>query len=123
ASVMFGGLAFAIWSLLHHIPGGWEGAMSKLTGAKDFIFFDHGLDAGKSAVENLRAVLESEYTIWAALFGATFLTLATHGTDQDMVQRMLTAKNYTRSRVAVILSGLTDLPLVLAFLLIGILLW
>jgi len=123
ASVMFGGLAFAIWSLLHHIPGGWEGAMSKLTGAKDLIFLDHGLDAGKSAVENLRSVLESEYTIWAALFGATFLTLATHGTDQDMVQRMLTAKNYTRSRIAVILSGLTDLPLVLAFLLIGILLW
>src|SRR5262249_42251958 len=65
----------------------------------------------------------TEYTIWAALFGATFITMATHGTDQDMVQRMLTAKNAAKSRLALILSGLADLPIVLGFLTIGILLW
>src|SRR6185503_17859544 len=50
-------------------------------------------------------------------------TMATHGTDQDMVQRMLTAKDHVRSRLALILSGLADLPIVLCFLFIGILLW
>ena len=49
--------------------------------------------------------------------------MATHGTDQDMVQRMLTARDHHRSRASLILSGLADLPLVLCFLLVGILLW
>ena len=71
----------------------------------------------------MRSILESEYTIWAALIGSTFTTLATHGTDQDMVQRMLTAKDHHRSRLSLILSGLADLPLVMAFLFVGMLLW
>jgi len=49
--------------------------------------------------------------------------MATHGTDQDMVQRMLTAKNYVRSRISLVLSGLVDLPLSICFLVVGILLW
>ncbi|HJT82152.1 MAG TPA: sodium:solute symporter [Chthoniobacterales bacterium] len=64
-----------------------------------------------------------EYTIFAGLFGATFITMATHGTDQDMVQRMLTAPDVRRSRRSLILSGLADIPIVLTFLSIGILLW
>jgi len=51
-----------------------------------------------------------------------FVTLATHGTDQDMVQRMLTAKNKRQSAVATILSGLADIPVTFAVLTIGILL-
>ncbi len=70
-----------------------------------------------------RNVLETEYTVWAAFFASTFTTMATHGTDQDMVQRMLTAKNYVRSRLSLVLSGLVDLPLTLCFLTVGILLW
>jgi Na+/proline symporter len=49
--------------------------------------------------------------------------MATHGTDQDMVQRMLTARNHHKSRLSLILSGLADVPLVLCFLLVGMLLW
>jgi SSS family transporter len=123
ATVMFGSLAFAIWSLLHAIPDGWQGAMALLDAPKDLIFFDSGTEPHASFWENVRKVLGTEYTIWAALFGATFITMATHGTDQDMVQRMLTAKNAAKSRLALILSGLADLPIVLGFLTIGILLW
>jgi Na+/proline symporter len=71
----------------------------------------------------LRAVFETEYTVWTAFFAATFVTMATHGTDQDMVQRMLTAKNPAKSRLALVASGLADLPIVFAFLSIGILLY
>jgi Na+/proline symporter len=67
-------------------------------------------------------VLESEFTVWTALFGSLFVTLATHGTDQDMVQRMLTAKNKRQSGLATILSGLADIPVTYAVLTIGILL-
>ena len=123
ASVMFGSLGFALWSLLHAIPGGWQGAMAVLHGPKDLIFLDAGTTPDASFLGNVRAVLESDYTIWAAIFGSTFITMATHGTDQDMVQRMLTARNAAKSRLALILSGLADLPIVFCFLTIGILLW
>ena len=123
AAVMFGSLGFALWSLLHAIPGGWQGAQQALHGPHDLAFLDTGTQPGASFLGNLRGVLESEYTIWAALLGSTFLTMATHGTDQDMVQRMLTAKDHVKSRLALVLSGLADLPLVFCFLTIGVLLW
>jgi SSS family solute:Na+ symporter len=123
ASIMFGALGFAIYTLLHHIPGGWSGALKTLTAPGDLSVFSSGISADKGLWENIHGILESEYTIWAAIFGATFLTMATHGTDQDMVQRMLTAPDIRRSRRALILSGLADLPIVLCFLLVGVLLW
>ncbi|HWL53940.1 MAG TPA: sodium:solute symporter [Chthoniobacteraceae bacterium] len=123
ATVMFGALGFAIWLLLTQIPGGLNGALAILQGPKDLAFFDSGIQPGVSFLGNVRGILESDYTIWSALLGATFLTMATHGTDQDMVQRMLTAKNYTKSRLALIGSGLADIPLVLCFLAVGVLLW
>ncbi|MES2995584.1 MAG: sodium:solute symporter [Verrucomicrobiota bacterium] len=71
----------------------------------------------------VKSILTQEYTIWAALLGSIFTTLATHGTDQDMVQRMLTSKDAKRGQRAVIVSGLVDLPVVVGFLAIGILIW
>ena len=123
ASLMFGSLGFAIWKILETIPNGWQGVTAALTGPKDFSVFDFGITPGAGFAANFRSILESEYTIWAALIGSTFTTMATHGTDQDMVQRMLTARDHHRSRASLILSGLADLPLVLCFLLVGILLW
>jgi SSS family solute:Na+ symporter len=123
ATIMFGALGLALFILLDKIPGGWAGAQQVLTSPKDLSFFDSGHVPGAGFWGNVRGILETEYTLWAALLGSTFLTMATHGTDQDMVQRMLTAKDHVRSRVALILSGLADLPIVLCFLLVGILLW
>ena len=50
--------------------------------------FDWGT-TGRGFVEDVRNILGSEYTLWSAVLGATFITMATMGTDQDMVQRML----------------------------------
>ena len=123
ASLMFGSLGFAIWSLLKAIPNGWDGMRSVLSGPKDFSIIDLGIVKGMGFWENIKSILESEYTLWAALIGSTFTTMATHGTDQDMVQRMLTARDHHKSRLSLVLSGLADLPLVLCFLLVGMLLW
>jgi Na+/proline symporter len=86
-------------------------------------FWNTGVIPGAGFWPNVRNVLENEYTIWAAFIASTFTTMATHGTDQDMVQRMLTAKDYVRSRLSLVLSGLADLPLTFCFLTVGILLW
>ncbi len=120
ASIMFGAIGFAIFVLFRGVPGGWGEVMSHV---KAPAFFDSGVSDTKTIAGNIKGVLEIEYTIWAALLGSVFTTMATHGTDQDMVQRMLTAPDIKRSRRALMLSGLLDIPVVLCFLLIGLLLW
>ncbi len=72
---------------------------------------------------NVKKVLETEYTVFSAFIASVFVTMATHGTDQDMVQRMLTAPDIRRSRRSLILSGLADIPVALSFTFIGVLLW
>ena len=72
---------------------------------------------------HVKSVLASEYTIFSAFLASVFVTMATHGTDQDMVQRMLTAPDIRRSRRSLILSGLADIPVALSFTFIGVLLW
>jgi solute:Na+ symporter, SSS family len=122
ATLMFSALGYAMWSLLQAIPGGWSGALTYLQGSGDLHFWNTGLTEGP-VWHQVRSILEEPYTIWSALIGSTFITMATHGTDQDMVQRMLTAKDYHRSRLAVICSGLIDIPVVMLVLTVGILLY
>jgi Na+/proline symporter len=122
-AVLFGALGFAVWYLLGHIPGGWEGAKLHLQAPNDLRLWQwEGNVPAATPAGKIKSVLETEFTVWAALFGSLFVTLATHGTDQDMVQRMLTAKNQRQSAVATILSGLADIPVTFAVLTIGILL-
>ena len=54
-----------------------------------------------------------------ALIGAFFLTLATHSTDHDMVQRLLTTRNALGGGRALLGSALLNFPITLLFLLIG----
>lgn len=121
--VLICALSFSLIYLIGHIPGGWGGAVATLTGPKDLAMWDLGLKEGAGFWGNIKHVLEQEYTVWAAFLGSTFVTLATHGTDQDMVQRMLTAKNKRQSAVATILSGIADVPITMVVLGIGILLY
>jgi SSS family transporter len=122
ACLMMGAILFAIFAILNDIPGGLAEVSRRLEG-QDVSMFQTGWDASKPFGEALRLLIENPYTIFAALIGSTFLTMATHGTDQDMVQRMLTAENTAKSRFSLILSGFADIPIVLAFLSVGILLW
>jgi SSS family solute:Na+ symporter len=119
--VMFSGALGAIGVLIWNIPGGFSAVMD-FYNHTSMPVFTSGIKLGAPFKENLGLVLSSDYTIWAAFLGSTFSTLATHGTDQDMVQRMLTAPDYKKSRLSLITSGLADFPIVFVFLTIGILL-
>ncbi|HSH38874.1 MAG TPA: sodium:solute symporter [Chthoniobacterales bacterium] len=123
AVLMMGSIGFAVWLLIGNIPGGLATVEQRLGGWGNVTVFQTGWDATKPFGEALRGMLEQPYTLAAAFIGSTFLTMATHGTDQDMVQRMLTATDYRKSRMSLILSGLADIPIVMAFLSVGILLW
>src|SRR5216110_303849 len=123
ASIMIGSALIALGLLYSAIPGGWHEIVARHGGFGVSDFLSTGLDPAKTGWEKWKGMFEIEYTIFAGLIGSTFITMATHGTDQDMVQRMLTAPDVRRSRRSVILSGLADIPIAFTFISIGLLLW
>ncbi len=122
AVLMFSSVLFAIALLLRSIPGGMETVKTNLGGFSNVKLFQTGWNSALPFGAAFKAMLEEPYTIFAAFIGSTLLTMATHGTDQDMVQRMLTAPNPRKSQLSLILSGVMDLPIAAAFLTVGILL-
>ncbi|MEI6278332.1 MAG: sodium:solute symporter [Verrucomicrobiae bacterium] len=122
ACLMIGAILFSIIAVFHDIPGGMRTVHEQLAG-QNLSMFQTGWDSAKPFGAALRGLLETEYTIFAAIIGITFFTMATHGTDQDMVQRMLTAESTAKSRLSLIVSGFADIPIVLSFLTVGVLLW
>ncbi|PYK12622.1 MAG: sodium:proline symporter [Verrucomicrobia bacterium] len=123
ASIMMGSALVALALLYFAIPGGWHKIVELHGGFHLSDVITTGFDPAKSGWTKIKGMFEIEYTIFAGLIGSTFITMATHGTDQDMVQRMLTAVDIRRSRRSLILSGLADIPIALTFLSIGLLLW
>jgi solute:Na+ symporter, SSS family len=120
ACLMVSSVGIAIWLIISHIPGGAATISHELGGIPPF--FQIGFDPTNGWGKALKNLLEEPYTIASALIASTFLTMSTHGTDQDMVQRMLTATDFRKSQLSLILSGLADLPIATGFLLVGILL-
>jgi len=121
AVLMLGSVGFVLWFLLHHL-GGPAAAGYALGGWNNLHWIQIGWNTSLPFGQALSGMLSEPYTIFAAVIGSTFLTMATHGTDQDMVQRLLTAPDPGKSKFSLILSGLTDIPIALAFLAVGILL-
>jgi Na+/proline symporter len=118
------GSALAALALLYFaIPGGWHEIVQRRGDFHASDLFATGLDPARHGWDKWKVMFQTEYTIFAGLIGAVFITMGTHGTDQDMVQRMLTAKDVRRSRRSLILSGLADIPIAFTFLSIGLLLW
>ncbi len=122
ATLMLGSVAFVLWFLIDHLGG--LAAVGQAVGGWDHLqWIQVGWDSSLPFGKALSGMLSDPYTIFAAVIGSTFFTMATHGTDQDMVQRLLTAPDPRRSKLSLILSGFADIPIALAFLAVGILLW
>ena len=105
--IYVGGTIVAIATLGQHVPGGWTEIHRVASIAGKFHLFNFALN------------LTQSYTFWAGVIGGTFLTMASHGTDQLMVQRMLAAKNLSESRLALLSSGVVIFMQFTLFLLIG----
>src|SRR3989440_4316317 len=123
ASIMIGSALVAVGLLYSAIPGGWHSIVEYRGPFHLSDFVTTGLDPAKHGWDKWKGMFAIEYTIFAGLIGSTFMTMSTHGTDQDMVQRMLTAPDVRRSRRSLIMSGLADIPIAFTFLSIGVLLW
>ncbi len=79
--------------------------------------------AGKLAVIDLSFDFGKAYTLWAGLLGGAFLSMASHGTDQLIVQRLLTCRDLRASQRALVGSGFVVVLQFALFLAIGLGLW
>jgi solute:Na+ symporter, SSS family len=79
--------------------------------------------AGKLQVFDFQWSWTYPYTFWAGIIGGCFLTTASHGTDQLVVQRLLSAKNQSQSRMALLSSWAVIFVQFTLFLTIGTMLW
>ena len=78
-------------------------------------------DLGKLQVIDTEFNLDDRYNIWSALLGGTFLFLSYFGTDQSQVQRYLSGKSLTESRLGLLFNGIFKVPMQFMILLVGIL--
>jgi SSS family transporter len=62
------------------------------------------------------------FSLWSVLSGLVLLNLAAVATDQDMVQRSLTCRDAKHAARGLIIAALVGVPVVLIFLVIGLLL-
>ncbi len=109
--IYIGGSLLAAYELFHLIPGGWSTVVAEARPFNKFQVFSFIVD------------FKVPFTFWAGLLGGTFLTMASHGTDQLLVQRLLTCRNRRDSQKALIFSGCAVFFQFFLFLTIGVMLF
>jgi SSS family transporter len=109
--VYLGGALVCVMALARALPGGAVQALSEAAGQGKLRVFDLSFDP------------TLPYTLWAGVIGGMFLTLATHGTDHYLVQRLLVAKNVRHAAAGLVISGVLVFAQFALFLALGSLLF
>jgi solute:Na+ symporter, SSS family len=109
--IYVGGTLVGIATIVHYVPGGWSHIHQIAAAGHKLRVFDFSPTVWKP------------YTFWAGLIGGTFFTIASHGTDQLIVQRLLAARNQRQSALALVLSGIAVFFMFSLFLLVGLMLF
>jgi SSS family transporter len=110
-TIYVAGTIVGFFTILHLVPGGWETVRAVAGQAGKFRVFDYSFN------------FTTTYTLWSGVIGGAFLTTASHGTDQLIVQRLLSARNQLQSQVALLSSGVAVLFQFSLFLLVGAMLF
>lgn len=108
------GSILSVFFLLRVIPGGWATVVHAAAATNKFRIFDFSF----SLANPLKT-----YTFWSGVIGGAFLTMASHGTDQAIVQRLLAAKNERDSGKALLASGAIIFMQFALFLVLGVMLF
>ncbi len=107
------GALLSFWLIWRGLPAGWETIAESADRWRVFHW---------TAAEG-KPFFSDTYTFWAGLLGGCFLATATHGTDQLVVQRLLSARTQQASRLALMSSWLVIFFQFSLFLTIGVLLY
>ena len=108
--IYIAGSILAAYMLLGLVPGGWTAIVSDARAS------------GKLHVISWSLNPTLPFTFWAGFIGGCFLTMASHGADQLLVQRLLTCRNQGESRRALVASGFVVFAQFALFLTIGLML-
>ena len=111
AAIYVAGTLVGIATIIHLVPGGWAHIHQVAESADKFRVFD------------FTPTFWKPYTFWAGLLGGAFLTTASHGTDQLIVQRLLAARGLRQSKAALLSSGAAILFQFGLFLVVGVMLF
>ncbi len=110
------GAVISFFVILGKIPGGWHHVVAVAAVTDKLAIFDFRFSPTME-------FFARKYSFWAGLAGGCFLTTASHGTDQLMVQRLLSARDERQSRNALLASWVVIAVQFTLFLLIGLLLF
>jgi SSS family transporter len=110
-AIYVGGTLVGLVTILHLVPGGWSTIHAAAA------------TAGKLQVFDFTLTPWLPYTFWAGVIGGTAFITASHGTDQLIVQRLLSARSQKQSVAALLSSGVAILFQFALFLIVGIMLW
>ncbi|MCK4872578.1 MAG: sodium/solute symporter [Phycisphaerales bacterium] len=80
-------------------------------------------DASKLRIVDASPALSKSFTVWTGVFAIVFMNMGSYGVDHDLAQRMLTCKSAWRGGLSLVASNLVAIPVVLLFLVIGLLLF
>jgi SSS family transporter len=110
-TVYLTGAMVGLFTIVHLVPGGWQTV--------------HGVaaEAGKFRIFYFSWNFYATYTLWSGVIGGAFLTTASHGTDQLIVQRLLSSRSERQAKMALLASGVMVLFQFSLFLLIGAMLF
>ncbi len=115
--IYIGGALITMVLIYGHLPEGLAMISKFAGGTNKFEIINWGFDKG------FAGFFKDPYTLIGSLVGGCFLSMASHGTDQLIVQRLLTAKNLNDSRKAIIASGVLVIFQFALFLFVGLLLF
>jgi len=115
--IYLGGAITAAIFLSNLIPGGWDAVTAAASADNKFSILNLGFEKG------LSGFFGDPYTLIGGLLGGAFLSMASHGTDQLIVQRLLTTKTLKDSQKAIIGSGIIVIIQFAIFLVVGVMLY
>ncbi|OEK04501.1 sodium:solute symporter [Roseivirga misakiensis] len=108
-AVMMGGMILAGILVLNSLPSGVKVTDALHVAGK----------MGKLNVVDFTFDLKNKYSFWSGMTGAVFLFLSYFGTDQSQVQRYLSGKSLSESRLGLMMNGLLKVPMQFIILFIG----
>lgn len=115
--IYISGALLASTLILSKLPDGLTSLINWAEIDHKFQIFYTGLDL------SFRDFISEPYTFFTALMGGAILSLASHGTDQIIVQRVLTCRDVKSSQKAISLSGIVVFVQFLLFLTLGVMLY
>ena len=118
--IYVGGTLVGLVTILHLVPGGWGTVHAIGDAAYKFQMFDLQFFDRTGSADWPHLNLAKPYTLWAGIIGGAFLRMASHGTDQLIVQRLLAARNQRQSALALLSSGVAVFFQFALFLLVGV---